>query len=493
MYPALDQVLAFAENPEYSFCPLSLAVCSDMLTPVSLMRVLQSEHKACFLLESATQDMHWGRWSFLGYDPECEVTVLDGAVFLRRSGEEHSRKIENAAPFEYLRGILEKHKSPSVENMPPFTGGLVGFFAYDCIKYAEPCLDLRTEENADVNDIDLMLFKDVFVFDHYKNTLHLITNLSLKGDIAENYRKAEEHLLQLKRIVDRKADFSPEPLKLKSPMTHRFSEEKFVRMVETAKEHIYRGDIFQAVLSNPITAEAEGSLFDTYRVLRTLNPSPYMFYFSGDNLEIAGASPETLVSLKQGKISTFPLAGTRRRGKTEQEDRELEQELLHDQKELAEHNMLVDLGRNDLGKIAKLGTVRVETYQQTVRFSHVMHIGSTVTAELAQDKDALDAVMAVLPAGTLSGAPKIRACQIIHELEGHKRGIYGGAVGYLDFAGNMDTCIAIRLAYKKGNMLCVQSGAGIVFDSDPKSEFLECRNKAQAVISALEKAEGGIL
>ena len=260
-------------------------------------------------------------------------------------------------------------------------------------------------------------------------------------------------------------------------------------MVEKAKGHIREGDIFQIVLSNRLSAPFEGSLLNTYRVLRTLNPSPYMFYFSGMDVEIAGASPETLVKLENGILHTFPLAGTRPRGKTESEDKALEAELLKDEKELAEHNMLVDLGRNDLGKISKFGTVSVEKLRSIERYSHVMHIGSTVRGEIREDKDALDAVSAVLPAGTLSGAPKIRACQLIAELENNKRGIYGGAIGYIDFTGNLDTCIAIRIAYKKNGKVFVRSGAGIVADSDPEKEYQECINKAAAVVKALKMGE----
>lgn len=247
------------------------------------------------------------------------------------------------------------------------------------------------------------------------------------------------------------------------------------------------------VLSNPLRAEATGSLFDTYRILRSSNPSPYMFYFSSDDIEIAGASPETLVKVVNGKASTFPLAGTRPRGRDEAEDRELEQELLADEKEQAEHNMLVDLGRNDMGKISEIGTVSVEDYMKIQRFSHVMHIGSTVVGKIRQDKDSVDAVDAILPAGTLSGAPKFRACQIIQELEHSKRGIYGGAIGYLDFSGNLDVCIAIRLVYKKNDSICIRSGAGIVSDSDPYKEAQECVNKAKAVVNAVKEVEGGLL
>ena len=263
-------------------------------------------------------------------------------------------------------------------------------------------------------------------------------------------------------------------------------------MVEKAKHYIKEGDIFQVVLSNPLRAKASGSLFDTYRLLRASNPSPYMFYFSSSDIEIAGASPETLVKVDNGKVSTFPLAGTRPRGNDAAEDVALEKELLADEKELAEHNMLVDLGRNDVGKISKLGSVSVEKYMGVERYSHVMHIGSTVVGQMADDKDCIDAVDAILPAGTLSGAPKFRACQIIEELEQSKRGIYGGAIGYIDFTGNLDVCIAIRLVYKKSDVITIRSGAGIVYDSVPEKEAIECINKAKAVVNAVKEAEGGL-
>lgn len=278
-------------------------------------------------------------------------------------------------------------------------------------------------------------------------------------------------------------------LQLKTEIEPVFPKEQYCNMVEKAKQYIREGDIFQVVLSDPMKAEAEGSLFDTYRVLRAANPSPYMFYFSSDDIELSGASPETLAKLDNDKLSTFPLAGTRPRGKTPDEDKALEEDLLQDEKELAEHNMLVDLGRNDIGKISRIGTVKVEKYMEIERFSHVMHIGSTVTGTIREDKDAVDAVDAILPAGTLSGAPKFRACQIIDQLENNKRGVYGGAIGYLDFAGNLDTCIAIRLVYKKNGTICIRSGAGIVADSVPEKEFEECANKAKAVIQAIREAE----
>jgi anthranilate synthase component 1 len=298
--------------------------------------------------------------------------------------------------------------------------------------------------------------------------------------------------MELNRLAEllRTGEKKQEPAgKLKGEVTPLFNKEEFCNMVNKAKHHIHEGDIFQIVLSNRLSAPFEGSLLNTYRMLRTINPSPYMFYFSGTDVEVAGASPETLVKLENGILHTFPLAGTRPRGKTPEEDKALETELLADEKELAEHNMLVDLGRNDLGKISKFGTVEVETLHSIERFSHVMHIGSTVRGEIDENHDALDAIEAVLPAGTLSGAPKIRACQLIGDLENNKRGIYGGAIGYIDFTGNMDTCIAIRIAYKKNGKVFVRSGAGIVADSVPEKEFEECLNKAGSSLRALELAQ----
>ena len=311
-------------------------------------------------------------------------------------------------------------------------------------------------------------------------------------DIDNSYVKAEDRLKRLAELIKNGKKKEFQPLKLKTEIKPQFSKEQYMGMVEKAKDYIHEGDIFQVVLSNPMRAEAEGSLFDTYRVLRTTNPSPYMFYFSSDDIEIAGASPETLAKLDKGSISTFPLAGTRPRGKTPEEDIATEKELLADEKELAEHNMLVDLGRNDIGKISKIGSVHVEKYMEIERYSHVMHIGSTVVGEIRDDRDCVDAVDAILPAGTLSGAPKFRACEIIEELEQSKRGIYGGAIGYIDFAGNLDVCIAIRLVYKKNGSICIRSGAGIVSDSNPAKEAEECVNKARAVVDAVKLAEGGL-
>ena len=327
----------------------------------------------------------------------------------------------------------------------------------------------------------------LLLFDNIKKKIILIVNASAE-DLEHSYEQAVKDIEELKDIIRHGEKAEIPTANLKSEFKPLFDKEQYCEMVEKAKKYIKEGDIFQVVLSNRLAADFEGSLFDVYRVLRTLNPSPYMFYFSGDAIEVAGASPETLVKLEDKKLLTFPLAGTRPRGKSKEEDLELERGLLADPKECAEHNMLVDLGRNDLGKISKFGSVKLDKYMQIERYSHVMHIGSTVEGELRDDCKAIDAVDAVLPAGTLSGAPKIRACEIINELEDNKRGIYGGAIGYIDFAGNLDTCIAIRIAYKVKDKIMVRSGAGIVADSVPESEFQECLNKARAVLNAVEQA-----
>lgn len=494
MYPTLEEVEKIAANGDYGRIPVCIKLYADSYTPVEVMRILKAASRHCYLLESAENNQKWGRFSFLGYQPTMEIICTNGNLRICRGEEGEGPQVqteETRNPQKTVREILKSCKSPKIPDMPPFTGGLVGYFSYDYIKYAEPRLKLESMENADFRDMDLMLFDKVIVFDHYKQKLILIAGVETKN-LKESYEKAGRELEKMKTLLKegRKAVFPP--LKLEEELTPEFPKEDYCEMVRKACRYIREGDIFQVVLSDPLTAKAKGSLFDTYRVLRCTNPSPYMFYFSSDDVEIAGASPETLVKLEDGVLHTFPLAGTRPRGKTEVEDQKLMEELLKDEKELSEHNMLVDLGRNDIGKISELGSVQVEEYLNIHKYSHVMHIGSTVKGKLHPRKDALDAVDAILPAGTLSGAPKLRACEIIQELEGRQRGIYGGAIGYLDFTGNLDLCIAIRLAYKKNGKVCVQSGAGIVADSVPETEFQECCNKARAVVAAMETAQEGL-
>lgn len=459
-----------------------MEILSDVRTPIEVLKILKNVSSHCYLLESVSDHEKWGRYTFLGYDPSLEITCQNGQMKVG------ALSFETAEPGKYIRQVIEEHQSPRFSYLPPFTGGLVGYFSYDYLKYAEPSLNLDAVDTEGFKDVDLMLFDKVIAFDNFRQKIILIVNISLEH-LETEYNRAILELKQLSDLIKNGTPIAEEPSKCTTDFRPLFRQEEYCAMVEKAKHHIKEGDIFQIVLSNRLEADFEGSLLNTYRVLRTMNPSPYMFYFSSSDMEVAGASPETLVKLEDGILHTFPLAGTRPRGKTEEEDKALEEELLADPKELAEHNMLVDLGRNDIGKISKFGTVEVEKYHCIERYSHVMHIGSTVRGEIRENEDALSAIDAILPAGTLSGAPKIKACQLINDLENNKRGIYGGAIGYLDFTGNLDTCIAIRIAYKKNGKVFVRSGAGIVADSVPEKEFQECLNKAAAVVNALKTAK----
>lgn len=482
--PEFSEVKKIAESGQYNVVPISCEILSDFTTPIETMKILKNVSTHCYMLESAVADEQWGRYTFLGFAPKLEITCIDGKMQIGNV------KIETENPSKHIRQILADYKSPRFAYLPSFTGGLVGYFSYDYLGYSEPSVRCRVEDSEAFKDVDLMLFDKVIAFDHVRQKIIFIVNMSLH-DIEVGYNKAVLELKQLVELLKKGEKKQEAKGRLMEEVIPLFEKEQFCDMVERAKQYIREGDIFQIVLSNRLSAPFEGSLLNTYRMLRTINPSPYMFYFSGTDVEVAGASPETLVKLENGILHTFPLAGTRPRGKTNEEDRALSQELLADEKELAEHNMLVDLGRNDLGKISRFGTVKVEKFHTIEYFSHVMHIGSTVRGEICKGKDALDAIEAVLPAGTLSGAPKIRACQLIGELENNKRGIYGGAIGYIDFTGNMDTCIAIRIAYKKNGKVFVRSGAGIVADSVPEKEYTECINKAKAVVDALKLAEEG--
>jgi len=481
--PSLNEAKEIAAD--YKMIPVSREIYSDIRTPIEVLKILKNVSSHCFLLESMESAEQWGRYTFLGFDPKLELTCTNGAVNIN-SGLNITETTQH--PREAIQQILDENKSPRFDYLPPFTGGLVGYFSYDYIKYTEPSLKLDADDQEGFKDVGLGLFDKVIAFDNLKQKIILIANVKTE-ELDTGYNKAVMEIESMVNLIKHGVYRESQPAKITSEFRPLYQEQEYCDMVNKAKHYIHEGDIFQVVLSNCFEADFEGSLLKAYRVLRTLNPSPYMFYISSDDLEIAGASPETLVKLQDGELHTFPLAGTRPRGKTEEEDLQNEKDLLSDPKELAEHNMLVDLGRNDLGRISKFGTVKVEKYLSIERFSHVMHLGSTIRGEIRNDKNALDAVDAVLPAGTLSGAPKIRACEIINELENNKRGIYGGAVGYIDFTGNLDTCIAIRIAFKKKGKVFVRSGAGIVAESVPANEYQECINKAQAVMNALKLSE----
>ncbi len=477
--PSCDEIVKLAAD--YSTIPVCREIYADMTTPIALLRRLQAKSKRFFLLESVEGGEKWARYSFLGYDPILRAACKNGTVTLE--GVEN-RTVRTDKPLDVLREALAGYRAPRIEGMPPFTGGFVGYFAYAMLGYAEPRLRIK---RGDWDDFDLLLFDKVIAYDHFRQKIVLIVNMRTDS-VMENYGRACAELESMAALV---TDQSPLPLLRadeKPQFTCNVTEEQYAEIVNKTREYIFDGDIFQAVQSRRFTSPYAGSLLPAYRVLRTTNPSPYMVFLSIDGDEIMCSSPETLVRLQDGRLTTFPVAGSRPRGATPAEDKALEAELLADEKELSEHNMLVDLGRNDLGRVSEIGSVEVTEYMMIHRYSKIMHICSQVEGDLADGRDALDAIEAVLPAGTLSGAPKIRACEIIEELEHEPRGVYGGALGYLDFAGNMDTCIAIRMAAKKNGVVTVQAGGGIVADSVPENEYLESANKARAVINAIERA-----
>lgn len=477
--PAYEQVKQYEKD--YTYIPVCKEILADDITPILMLRKLAALDEQYFLLESV-EGGSLGRYSFLGYHPKLSVSCKDGVTKVKENG---MVRIVPGRPKEALQTILEAYRSPQIEGLPTFTGGLVGYFAYEMIQYAEPKLKIK---QSNVNDCELMMFDKLIAFDQLHHKLCFITNFRTHEGEA-GYHKA---VGELEAFVETIRITEPVPCEAPVPapdFTCNLSKEEYCQMVEKTRHYIREGDIFQGVISRRFEADYDGSLLNAYRVLRTTNPSPYMYYIQIKDMQIAGTSPETMVKLTNGKLMTFPVAGTRKRGRDRAEDTALEKELLADEKECAEHNMLVDLARNDIGRIAEYGSVKVEDYMAVHRFSKVMHIASTVTGILAKGKTCGDTVEALLPAGTLSGAPKFRACEIIDELEPVPRGVYGGAIGYLDFSGNLDVCIAIRTAVKKGRKVYVQAGAGIVADSVPESEYQECANKAGAVIEAIRQEE----
>jgi anthranilate synthase component 1 len=477
--PSCKEIEAYAK--EYSIVPICKEIYADVITPISLLRKIAQISQRYYLLESVEGGEKWARYSFLGFDPTLHVTCKNGEITMD-DGQIH--KIYSKKPYDVLRELLQKYEAPRLQNMPPFTGGLVGYFSYGMIGYAEPSLKLQDSE---FYDFDLMLFDKVIAYDHLRQKISIVVNMKT-DQMMENYGKAVSTIEKLTQFILEPAVILKKQTKCRPIFSCNVTREAYCSMVEKTKEYIVNGDIFQAVIARKIEAEYKEDLLGAYRVLRTTNPSPYMVYLQRDDISLISTSPETLVRLQDGKLFTFPIAGSRPRGNDKAEDDGLEKELLADEKELSEHNMLVDLGRNDIGKVAEYDSVHVTDYMKVQRFSKIMHITSEVEGNLKKGKDAFDALEAILPAGTLSGAPKIRACQIIEELENSPRGIYGGAIGYIDFTGNMDTCIAIRMAVKKDEKVTVQAGGGIVADSIPQKEYEESENKAKAVIEALVNA-----
>jgi anthranilate synthase component I len=473
-----------------TFVPVCREIMADLLTPVSAFLKIAEHSDYAFLLESVEGGEHVGRYSFLGKDPFMIVRGRDGETTLEQAGVRSSR----SGPFiETLRALMAEFQSPFVADLPRFTGGAVGFLDYDAAEWFEPTVALK-KPATDRDQSGFMVFDTILAFDHVKHRILAIANARLRPgeDLRALYDFASAKIDFLERELERNLSRTRRPPPTELAVTPNQSREQFEGAVRTIQQQISAGEVYQAVLSQRFDTEVAAPPFDVYRALRHINPSPYMFFIRMGKEAIIGASPEMLVRVEGRHVETHPIAGTRRRGTTPDEDQRLAEELRRNEKEKAEHVMLVDLGRNDLGRVAEVGSVRVPQFMTLERYSHVMHLVSRVEGKLADDRDRLDALVATFPAGTLTGAPKIRAMQIVGELEPSRRGLYGGAVGYLDFAGNLDFCIAIRTITMREGRAQLQAGAGIVADSHPAAEYEETRDKAQALIQALQMANQGM-
>ncbi len=488
-YPTFEQVKMLSEG--YDYVPVAMDELADTETPVSVFLRFKDTSPYCFLLDSVEGGEKWARYSFIGRDPIATIRIRDNTALMQyRDGT--AEKIRGN-PFRIVQAMLDRFRSPRVEGMPRLPGGAVGYFSYDMVRSVERLPD-PPPDDLGMPDCHFMIADEMIAFDHLRQKLTIIVQMPVKGDLEVNYQRACERLESISRIINGarwKADgIQPAAQVASNQPQSNMSKENYCAMVNRAKQYIVNGDIFQVVLSQRQTLPFTADPFEVYRRLRVSNPSPYMFYLKFDTYTVAGASPEMLTRCEDGIVETCPIAGTRRRGATPEQDAVLEAELMADEKELAEHMMLVDLGRNDIGKVSEFGSVRLTELKRVLKYSHVMHICSTVQGRLRQGLTAFDALMAVLPAGTLSGAPKIRAMEIIDELEPTRRGPYGGAIGYLSFDGNLDCCITIRTILFKDGFAHVQAGAGIVADSVPETEYEESLSKAGALLKALQEVGG---
>ncbi|HEY3373603.1 MAG TPA: anthranilate synthase component I [Candidatus Aquicultor sp.] len=473
----------------HTIVPVFREIIADMDTPVSAFTKLGDELHS-FLLESVTGGEQLGRYSFIGINPYLVITARGTSVTIE--GEQQAQLENVADPFALVEEHVLAHKPARIDGLPPFSGGAVGYLGYDAIRYFEQ-IPATADKDLDIPEMVFLLTDTMLAFDHIKHKIKVIINVRVdRDDLNNQYSRA---LKQIDDIIARlrRPNEQTQLVELARHKTRKFasnvSQERFVEMVKDAKRYIYEGDIFQVVLSQRFSTPLSIAPFDVYRVLRTINPSPYMMYLKLRDCTIAGASPEPLVQVQNGIVTTRPIAGTRPRGRSEEEERQLEQNLLADEKERAEHVMLVDLGRNDLGRVCTPGTVSVGDLMYVERYSHVMHIVSTVSGTLLPGKSAFDALRAAFPAGTVSGAPKIRAMQIIDGLEPTARGPYAGVYGYIGFNGNLDCGITIRTIVIKDERAYIQAGAGIVADSDPLKEYDETKNKARALFAAIDQAE----
>ncbi|KYZ75851.1 anthranilate synthase [Anaerosporomusa subterranea] len=485
MIPSLEEFSELARQG--NLVPLSLVIKADTETPISVYCKLVGEEQG-FILESVDGGEHLGRYSFIGLRPFRTVTIRGPVCTIT---DKHATRKSEENPFTVLRTVMQEFIPVEIAGLPRFSGGAVGYFGFDMVEHLERVPAAERDELG-LPDCCLMFPEVVVAFDHVKHTIQLIVCVRIEGDVATHYQQAIGLLQEMKESLAKPLDITAKPACVRSVVTSNRTKEEYMKMVIKAKEYIAAGDIFQVVPSQRLSANLQVPPFAVYRTLRSANPSPYLYYLNFGELQIVGSSPEMLVRLEHGVVETRPIAGTRRRGKTLQEDEQLAAELLADAKERAEHIMLVDLGRNDIGKIAAYGTVQVPTLMAVEKYSHVMHIVSSVSGQLQPGKDAIDALTACFPAGTVSGAPKVRAMEIIRELEQTKRGPYAGAVGYLGFSGSMDTCITIRTFVIADGKIHVQAGGGVVADSSPEAEYEETLNKAQGLLQALFSTEEGI-
>jgi anthranilate synthase component 1 len=474
-----------------TFVPVCKEVVADLLTPVSAFLKIAEDADYAFLLESVEGGEHVGRYSFLGKDPFLILRARDGQTTIEKGG---TVTVSERPFIETLRSLMADFRSPFVPDLPRFTGGAVGYLGYGASSWFEPVLGDLGEASDGADPAGFMLFDTVLAFDHVQHRILIIANarITADDDLEALYQFACAKIGFLERELERNLSIARRdgaaPLDVRSNHT----KERFEQQVRAAKEYIAAGDIYQVVLSQRFQADVSADPFTVYRALRHVNPSPYMYFIRMGGVSVVGSSPEMLVRVEGSRVETHPIAGTRPRGRNNDEDMRLAEELKRNEKERAEHVMLVDLGRNDVGRVCEYGTVRVPQFMGLERFSHVMHLTSIVEGRLAEDRDRLDALVSCFPAGTVSGAPKVRAMQIIRELEPAGRGLYAGAVGYLDFAGNLDFCIAIRTVIMSKGTAFVQAGAGIVIDSNPTAEYEETRDKARALLRALEMAQAGL-
>ena len=482
--PALEQ-LKTIDRGDCHLAPLKKEIYADLFTPIMVIKKLKTISSHCFILESNADASQWGRYTFIGFNPKQEFTCKKGRM--KYNGKYGVCK----NPSNYIRRIINTHKSLELPGFPPLTGGLVGYFSYDYSQYSQPEQNIDGHDDEGFKDVDLMVFDEIICFDHYRQKIALIVNVDL-DDLDNDYPRKCQRIEEIETILKFSELEVNDPLRLKTKFKPIYPRSQYYEMVAQAKQSIEEGGLSQVVLSNRFEADCAGSLIDTYRILRTVNPSPYLFYFSSSSMEVAGASPETLIKLEDDQLYTVPITGTKCCGKDDEENQQFINNLMHDDQEIIEHNKLVDLSCRELERISKPQSINKVRQQEILTFSKTIHMATEIQSRILDGQDALDAIETMLPSHTLSGIPKQKAYTLINQLESYQRGLYGGAFGYLDFKGNMDTCMGLHLAYKRKNKVYVRSSANITGDSVKENAYQECMTKASDLIEALHQAKGGI-